>query len=140
MVTSLYNYAMPLIRYEIGDLAEAGSTRARCRRGLPSLRRILGRYRNLFRFRDGTTVWPRPLELGKFIALKQFQVVQKDYDHIEIRYVPAPSDQSVDLPALTQRVRRILKQPIDVTVCAVDAIPRSESGKYEDFVSEVPAK
>lgn len=140
VVTSLYNYAMPLIRYEIGDLAEAGSTRARCRRGLPSLRRILGRYRNLFRFRDGTTVWPRPLELGKFIALKQFQVVQKDYDHIEIRYVPAPSDQSVDLPALTQRVRRILKQPIDVTVCAVDAIPRSESGKYEDFVSEVPAK
>jgi phenylacetate-CoA ligase len=101
VVTSLYNYAMPLIRYEIGDLAEAGSDRARCRRGLPSLRRILGRYRNLFRFRDGTTVWPQQMGLGKFIAHKQFQVVQTNHDHIEIRYVPAPTDQPIDLPGLT---------------------------------------
>ena len=101
VVTSLYNYAMPLIRYEVGDLAEAGSNRARCHRGLPSLRRIRGRYRNLFRFRDGTTVWPQPAGVWKFIALKQFQVVQTDHDNIEIRYVPAPTDQPIDLSGLT---------------------------------------
>src|SRR5262249_24047775 len=52
IVTSLYNYAMPLIRYEVGDLAEVGSPSSRCGRGLPLLRRVVGRYRNVFRFRD----------------------------------------------------------------------------------------
>ena len=79
---------MPLIRYELGDMAEAGAVNPSCGRGLPTVRRILGRYRNLFRFRDGTTVWPTPAHFRNFIAGKQFQVVQTDFDHIEIRYVP----------------------------------------------------
>src|SRR5262249_17522788 len=58
VVTPLYNYAMPLIRYELGDYAEVGGTEPPCGIKLPTLRRILGRHRNLFRFRDGTRVWP----------------------------------------------------------------------------------
>jgi phenylacetate-CoA ligase len=138
IVTPFYSYAMPLIRYELGDMAEAGAVNPSCGRGLPTVRRILGRYRNLFRFRDGTTVWPTPAHFRNFIAGKQFQVVQTDFDHIEIRYVPESCDQPIDLPALTQRVRSTLRQPVDVTVRAVDAIPRSRNGKYEDFVSQVP--
>ena len=41
VVTSLYNFAMPLIRYETGDSAEVGVAGA-CLRSLPVLRRILG--------------------------------------------------------------------------------------------------
>jgi len=39
VVTSLHNYAMPLIRYELDDYAEVGE-RCRCGRGLPVLKRI----------------------------------------------------------------------------------------------------
>ena len=138
IVTPFYSYAMPFIRYELGDLAEAGTATPSCGRGLPTMRRILGRYRNLFRFRDGTTVWPTPAHFRTSIAGKQFQVVQTDFDHIEILYVPESSDQPIDLPALTKRVRSTLRQPVDVTVRAVDAIPRSRNGKYEDFISQVP--
>jgi phenylacetate-CoA ligase len=140
IVTPLYNYAMPLIRYELGDLAELGTANPSCGRRLPTLRRILGRYRNLFRFRDGTTIWPVPPAFREFIALKQFQVVQTDFDHVEIRYVPESADRPIDLAAVTQRVRSALRQPVDVTVRAVDAIERSRSGKYEDFISLVPAR
>ena len=138
IVTPFDSYAMPFIRYELGDLAEAGTATPSCGRGLPTIRRILGRYRNLFRFRDGTTVWPTPAQFRKFIAGKQFQVVQTDFDHIEIRYVPESTDQPIDLLALTESVRSTLGQPVDVTVRAVDAIPRSRNGKYEDFISQVP--
>ena len=79
-----------------------------------------------------------PAHFRNFIAMKQFQVVQTDFDHIEIRYVPESADQPIDLPALTQRVRSTLRQPVDVTLRAVDAIPRSRNGKYEDFISQVP--
>jgi phenylacetate-CoA ligase len=44
VVTSLYNFAMPLIRYEPGDFAEVGVAGA-CLRTLPTLRRILGHAR-----------------------------------------------------------------------------------------------
>jgi phenylacetate-CoA ligase len=42
VVTALHNYAMPLVRYDLGDLAEAGNPCA-CGRGLPVLRRIVSR-------------------------------------------------------------------------------------------------
>jgi hypothetical protein len=106
------------------------------------LRRILGRYRNMFRYLDGTTSWPIAIRfrLRDFIALKQFQVVQTDFNRVEIRYVPdddAP-DQAIDLPALTERVRTVLRQPVDVSVRRVLQIERSRSGKYEDCISLVP--
>jgi len=142
VVTPLYNYAMPLIRYELGDMAEAGTIPSACGRGLPTLRRILGRYRNLFRYRDGSESWPiaPKFKLEDFIALKHFQVVQIDLDHIEIRYVPQDedSDRPIDLPALTQRVRAVLHQPVEVTVRRVAQIERSRGGKYEDCISLVP--
>jgi phenylacetate-CoA ligase len=139
VVTPLYNLATPLIRYELGDCAEVGSSDPGCGRRLPTLRRIMGRYRNLFRFRDGTTIWPVTTRffLNEFMALKQFQVIQADFDRIEIRYVPEGPPGPVDLAALTQRVRAVLKQPVEVTVHAVEKIERSATGKYEDCISLV---
>lgn len=45
LVTSLHNFATPLVRYELGDYAEAGAACA-CGRGLPVITRIPGRERN----------------------------------------------------------------------------------------------
>ncbi len=46
VITSLRNYATPLIRYEIGDYGELGET-CPCGRGLPVLHKINGRVRNM---------------------------------------------------------------------------------------------
>ena len=140
VVTPLYNYAMPLIRYELGDMAEVGSARPACGRGLPSLRRILGRDRNMFRFRDGSASWPiaSRFRLGHFIALKQYQVVQTDFDHVEIRYVSDAPERPINLPAVTERVRTVLRHPVEVSLCRVDQIARSRTGKYEDCISLIP--
>jgi phenylacetate-CoA ligase len=141
IVTPLYGYAMPLVRYDLGDFAEVGAAEPACERRLPALRRIMGRYRNLFRFRDGTTIWPVAtlFRLNDFLTLKQFQIVQVDFDRIEIKYVPDGTPGPVDLAALTQQVRTVLKRPVDVTLRPVDKIERAVTGKYEDCVSLVPA-
>lgn len=60
VITVLHSHPMPLIRYEIGDHAEVGDPCA-CGRGLPVLRRILGRTRNMLVTVDGKRFWP---ELG----------------------------------------------------------------------------
>src|SRR5262249_17797032 len=118
IVTSLYNYAQPLIRYEIGDLAEVGSARARCRRGLPSLRRILGRYRNVFRFADGKTASPSAgqFKLRELIPLEQVQIIQLDVNRIEIRWVPDGTERPIDLAAITERVSAVLRHPVTVSL------------------------
>ena len=46
LVTDLHNFAVPLIRYAVGDHAEAAGP-CPCGRGLPTIGRILGRTRNM---------------------------------------------------------------------------------------------
>ena len=52
VITTLHNFAMPLIRYHIGDYAEVGQP-CTCGRGLPVLTSILGRVRNTLITADG---------------------------------------------------------------------------------------
>src|SRR3546814_2899792 len=58
LITSLHNFATPLIRYELGDYAEVGAPCA-CGRGLPVIRRIVGRQRNRLAPPERTTVFPQ---------------------------------------------------------------------------------
>jgi hypothetical protein len=73
------------------------------------------------------------------LRLKQFQIVQTDFDNVEIRYVPENEQDSIDLPVLAQRVSTALRHPVNVTLHPVQSIQRSRTGKYEDFISLVGA-
>ena len=100
VVTPFYNYAMPLIRYDMGDFAEAGIAKPTCRRRLPTLRRILGRARNRFRFRDGSIIWPElaDFRLHELVSYTDVQLLQIDLD--QSRSVMCPrkrQSQSIEL-------------------------------------------
>jgi phenylacetate-CoA ligase len=139
IATSLYNYAMPFIRYEIGDYAVAGDDAVECAVRLPTLSRVLGRYRSTFTLPDGRIVYPY-VEIGRFrdyIPFTQVQVVQTDYDAIEVRYV-ANGDRAADEGGLQAYLREAIHPGLRVRAIAVADIPRSPSGKFEDFLSLVP--
>jgi phenylacetate-CoA ligase len=138
VVTPFYNFAMPLIRYEIGDFAEVGMSGA-CLRTLPSLRRVLGRERNMFLLPDGGRVWPdtRTIEMQKFLGFQQIQVVQIAPAEIEVRYVSDGSGRQPDQTGLQDYFRSVLHPELQVHAIAVDAIARLPSGKFEDYVSLV---
>ena len=139
--TSFYNYAMPFIRYDTGDLGILAAEPCGCGRILPLLECILGRSRNIFRFADGTSALPR-LEspyVQPFVPHRQFQVVQTALDRIEYRYVPLAPDQQNDLAGLSAYVRQRLHPSLTVEAIAVDEIRRTASGKYEDYVSLIGA-
>jgi phenylacetate-CoA ligase len=56
LVTDLLNYAMPLIRYEIGDMASYASEECSCGRGLPKLEQVAGRVTDFIVGADGRLV------------------------------------------------------------------------------------
>ena len=138
VVTPLHNFAMPLVRYDIGDYAEVGETCA-CGRGLPVLRRILGRVRNTLVTVDGQRYWPvfGTQALMDSVPVQQYQFVQTTPQQIEARLVVA-TPLSVDQETqFRQRVMSQLPAGMDVQIVYRDHIGRSASGKFEEFISEV---
>jgi phenylacetate-CoA ligase len=137
VATPFYNYAMPLIRYEMGDYAEAGTTNPKCSRGLPTIRRILGRTRNRLKFYDGTVALPElaDFRFRELLRYKYLQVVQTELDRIEVRYVPDGGAGLDAGHAVEIRVRDVLRQPVKVTLVPLDTLGRITYGKIEDFIS-----
>ncbi len=138
VVTTLHNFAMPLIRYRILDYAEVGAA-CPCGRGLPVIKRIVGRQRNMVMLPDGRTHWPSfPSAAWLAIApIQQFQLIQLDTQTIEIKLVcPRPlnaQEESAIRIMLTER----LSYPFNFRFSYQDRIEPRPNGKYEDFISLV---
>jgi phenylacetate-CoA ligase len=140
VVTPLHNYAMPLVRYEIGDYAEAGEP-CRCGRGLPVLVKILGRSRNMLALADGTRYWPAfgSAGLAELAPILQQQLVQKDFHTLEARLVTARPLAPAEEESLRRHIQARLPAPFAIRFSYCDAIGRSNGGKFEDFVCELRA-
>jgi len=140
LITSLHNFATPLIRYEVGDYAEIG-TPCTCGRGLPVLTKILGRTRNRLVLPGGETRFPylgeREDRIKITTAVRKFQYVQHTETDIEIKMVvtePLTAEQETRLKAL---IAHDLGYPFNLTLTYHDDIPAGARGKYEEFVSKV---
>ncbi|MBI3096415.1 MAG: phenylacetate--CoA ligase family protein [Rhodocyclales bacterium] len=139
VVTTLHNFAMPLLRYALDDYAEVGAACA-CGRGLPVLTRILGRSRNMLTLPDGRRYWPSFPEMRYAAAsIRQLQIIQHTRGMVEARFVAERGLQAEEERALIAAIRDALGYPFAVTLTPVAEIRRPPSMKYEDIVSLVAA-
>ena len=138
VITSLHNFAMPLIRYEVGDYAEVGEPCA-CGRGLPVLKRIVGRTRNMVRTPEGKCYWPSfPAADWVSVAdIQQLQLRQTALDKIDIMVAMDGQLNEQEVQQLTQNLHVSLNYPFKLTFNCVESIPMQKNGKYEDFISEL---
>jgi len=139
VVTDLHNFATPMVRYEIGDHAEAGGPCA-CGRGLPTLNRVLGRTRNLILMPDGTRRWPLVIfsRYRDFAPVRQYQMIQIDRMTVDVRLAvdrPLTGAEEADFRA---HIQASLGHPFDIHFVIVEgALPRGGAGKFEEFISLV---
>jgi phenylacetate-CoA ligase len=136
VVTDLRNFATPLFRYEIGDYAEVGAS-CSCGRGLPTLRRVLGRERNLILMPDGNRHWPLVgFQRFRSIApIVQYQFVQESRTSIKMRLVVERALSAEEEDALRALVQRMLEYPFDLRIIYFDErIPAGAGGKFEEFI------
>ena len=135
VVTPFYNYATPLIRYDIGDLAIQGAPFCACGRTLPLIERVLGRQHALFHFKDGSTRFPVGFNaMRRHLPWLQMQVVQTHFDRVEVRYVPDPGGGPADVESAARVARSALPPDVTVAFIAVNSIAPSASGKFEDLL------
>jgi len=143
-ITPLMNWAMPLIRYRIGDRGRLTSRRCSCGREFPLLDALSGRILEAMTNSKGDHVdGGFVVYVLAFMAergyLRKFQVIQEEDGSITINVVPETAtsliDHSSDVQFLTDKIQVVMGQDCPVRFQEVDDIPTNASGKYPYVVN-----
>ena len=137
--TGLLNADMPLVRYRIGDrgaLAPPEDT-CTCGRSLPLVSHIEGRVDDVLYTADGRRVGRLDPVFKAELPIREAQIVQEALDRVRVRYVPAPGFTDADAQSIADRLRERMG-PITVEFEALDAVPRTSSGKFRAVVCKLP--
>jgi phenylacetate-CoA ligase len=140
--TNLINYAMPLIRYDCGDLASEITVCDKCRLAHPTIRFVGGRDKNFLVSRHGLLhcqyddiLHRHGLELSDDI-----QVEQIDLETVILRLVAGKDyDVARDEPVLVKYLRDATKGWFTIRVEYVDEIPPTSGFKKSKVVSRLGA-
>ncbi|ODS41480.1 MAG: hypothetical protein A7315_05995, partial [Candidatus Altiarchaeales archaeon WOR_SM1_79] len=139
-ITNLRNYSMPLIRYDIGDIAiSAEYPKCKCGRNFFSLKKILGRTLGYFKKRDGSLIHSHFIVQQLFFKdwIKRFQIIQDNFDNIIIRIEKRGEPDRKELDDIVKKTRILIGKNCKVEFEFVDEILPSKSGKYLYTICEV---
>ena len=138
-ITPLMNWAMPLIRYRIGDQGRMTHRPCSCGRAFPLLDALSGRILDAMINKkgehvDGGFVVIVLTYMAELNYVKKFQVIQEADASITVNVVPETptslSDHSSDLQFLTEKIQVVMGKDCEVRFQAVSDIPTTASGKY----------
>jgi phenylacetate-coenzyme A ligase PaaK-like adenylate-forming protein len=137
LLTNLFIRSFPLIRYNMRDTLDTDIIN-----GLPVIKKIGGREDDKIKFIDGKIV---PMNVIAIILerrskeLKQFRVIQEDYDLIRI-VVAKESDAdklAVENAILNDFRKEVKNEGVEYVVDFVDRIPPDPNGKIRLLISKV---
>ena len=124
---------MPLIRYEIGDIAEWGEP-CDCGIMLPVIRKIWGRIRQMITNPDGRKTFAR-IYARDFVdlrGLQEYRFVLHKNDIVVAQLKVKASSQELSA-AITERVQKALGYPYPVNIQYVEEIDWGSSWKKDSF-------
>ena len=142
ILTDLWNYAMPFIRYDAGDMGVPTDRRCSCGRGLPLLERITGRTVEQIVLPDGKRLPGLLLtdvfEHGDVVtAILDYQIIQENVDEFVINIVK--SDRYS--PAITTEIQKFfwghLGRDVEIRFNLLDEIPRTDANKRRIVICKV---
>lgn len=143
-VTTLNNRIMPLIRYEIGDIAAKIEWNHHCKEHpTPLLKGLEGREMSVVLTRDGKII---PGEFFiHFIGvvyntgfIEKFQVIQHDYDNIEIKVRLLDEKEFEKMRSKIEDAIKIeMSNAVKIVWTKTDDIPNLKSGKYLYVLSKL---
>ncbi len=139
VLTSLTNFAFPLIRYQVEDWGSKSTRNCSCGRGLPMLNIVEGRIIDHFITKDGRLVWgafvvPMVPVLG---SIRQYQIVQKSIDLLVFRIVQDGPLNEERFQEIQHAVKTVLGDEVEARLELVESLPTSLTGKHRYVVSEV---
>ena len=125
VVTDLFNYAFPMIRYDTGDLGIMDSSK---NEEFPVLKEIYGRVRDCVYAVNGTLISPAKISVTMWgsKAIKQWQFVQENKDSYVLKL---NCSDKIDSEMYISKFKEILGETADIKIEIVDEIPVTSSNK-----------
>ncbi len=140
LVTDLSNRAMPLVRYQVGDVVVRSNRVCKCGRGLPLIERVEGRDADYVLTPAGNLVSGISLTENFAVLIPgtaQVQIVQESITQLRIRLVADAAFGPASRTKIAELVRATFGDTVTHDVELVDAIPQEPSGKYRFCISKV---
>ena len=132
VVTDLYNFAMPMIRYDTGDLAISDDDN---RYDLRTIRNIQGRRVDIIYDTKGNMLTPHTwgIHMRKYKELKQWQFIQEDKNKYKLKVNGGEGIYTKE--DFDKTLRKILGNDANIDIQYVNEIPVLASGKFKNTVS-----
>lgn len=141
IITDLVNYAMPMIRYEIGDYGVTQTGVCSCGRGLQRLKAVVGRTADFLYTPEKKPVFGISI-LDTFVihipGLKQVQVVQDRFDHMDFYVVRDINFSETTLTLLQKNIADIFGRQMVADIHFVEQIAQTERGKFRFSICNIP--
>ncbi|HEY0896103.1 MAG TPA: hypothetical protein VGE15_06085 [Sphingobacteriaceae bacterium] len=124
VITDLFNYAMPMIRYDTGDVGFIECNE----QGVPVLRNIQGRKMDMLYDTKGRVLTPSVVwQLDNYKNIRQFQLVQNSQKSYTIRLNVDENFESAG--QIVQEFSRYFGDDAEILIERTDEIPVLASGK-----------
>ncbi len=139
LITQLNNYAMPFIRYRIGDIGRLSNERCPCGNQLPVLAELLGRSTATFRTKSGLLVHGGYFtqQFYNIEGVSQFQLIQDSFEKCTLKLVINEEWTEKTCDEIVLKIQAKMGTDVTVDVEYVEEIPLSKSGKREFTISRL---
>lgn len=135
LATGFQNYAMPFIRYEIGDTATFSSSECTC--GLKSqvITDIEGRNEDYILTPEGGRIMRMDYIFKDTSSIAECQVIQKELGSIILKIVRRTNYKQETEKELRKNIKELISPTLKVSFEYVNEIPRTKSGKFKAVIS-----
>lgn len=140
VVTDLLNRAMPMLRYQVGDMGVLSDRRCACGRGLPMLEKLEGRIADYVVTASGEMISGISLTENFAVlvpGIAQLQIVQEEIARFVFRVVKGREFGPRSLETIRSLVAERFGSDVEYQCEFVDRIPQEPSGKYRFCISKV---
>jgi phenylacetate-CoA ligase len=138
--TGFTNWAMPLLRYDTGDLAIPSDRKCKCGRHFKVVERIVGRLDDLVITPDGRRVGRLDPVFKGLTTVRQAQIIQESSTEIRVRVVPGEGFLPEHLDSIRHELKKRLGGSIEYTFQIVGDIPVGAGGKFQAVISRIGAR
>lgn len=141
VLTPLFAYGMPLLRYANGDFGAPLHGRCDCGMALPRMDAVVGRTLDSLLLSDGSVIHGHLFlrQIHGIPGIRRFQLCQTVPGTVELRVVRDEGydeDSQRRLLALERTIERENRVRMKITLCFVDEIPLTALGKHKYVVCE----
>ncbi len=138
IISNLNNYAMPFIRYKIGDLGVPEKQKScTCGRGLPLIKKVIGRTTEVFEFYDGTRIAGEMfIHIMKEFPLKEYQFVQVSDKQIFLRIRKEDKISHELEKKIKNAYQKFIPENVNLSFETVDELNKTATGKFRFVLKE----